>query len=118
LKAIIEDLKVENQRLRKFADILDSQPELTFCINNGGQITFMLDSASSNMKSLTGDETFEDATHINQILTEESVRTVFDSIAQVRADQCVTRRTNGDQDLNKCISSIQVNNAVYTACSF
>jgi hypothetical protein len=112
----MEDLKVENQRLQKFADILDSQPELTFCINKGG--TFMSDSASSNMKSLTGDETFEDAIHINQILTEESVRTVFDSIAQIRSDQCVTRRVNGDQDLNKFISSVQVNNAVYTAYEF
>jgi hypothetical protein len=32
-------LKVENQRLQRFADILDSQPELSFCIDKEGRIT-------------------------------------------------------------------------------
>jgi hypothetical protein len=107
------DLKVENQRLQKFADILDSQPELTFCIDTEGQITFMSDSALNYMKPINGDETDEDPTHISQILTGESVGTVLDSIAQIRADQCVTRSINGDHDVNGCISSVQVNNAVY-----
>ena len=48
------DLKIENLRLQKFADILDSQPELTFCVDKNGQITFMSDSASNSMKSNQG----------------------------------------------------------------
>lgn len=107
------DLKIENQRLQKFADILDSQPELTFCIDKEGHITFMSDSASNHMKSSTSDESDEDSTHISQILTRESVGTVLDSIAQIRADQCVTRSVNGDQDVSGCISSVQVNNIGY-----
>lgn len=104
---------MENQRLQKFADILDSQPELTFCIDKEGQITFMSDSALNYMKSFNGDETDEDPIHISQILTAESVGTVLDSIALIRTDQCVTRSINGDHDVNGCISPVQVNNAVY-----
>lgn len=102
------DLKVENLRLQKFADILDSQPELTFCIDKSGQITFMSDSASNFMKTTNADDNDDDPTHISQILTEESVGTVLDCVAQIRAEQCVSHSLHGDHDGSGCISSVQV----------
>lgn len=102
------DLKIENLRLQKFADILDSQPELTFCIDKTGQITFMSDSASNFMKTTNADDNDDDPTHISQILTEESVGTVLDCVAQIRAEQCVSHGLHGDHDGSGCISSVQV----------
>ena len=106
------DLKIENLRLQKFADILDSQPELTFCIDKNGQITFMSDSASNSMKTSNADDNDDDPTHLSQILTEESVGTVMDCIAQIRADQCASNlgpgSIHGDHDGSLCISSVQV----------
>jgi PAS domain-containing protein len=102
------DLKIENLRLQKFADILDSQPELTFCIDKTGQITFMSDSASNFMKTTNADDNDDDPTHISQILTEESVGTVLDCVAQIRAEQCASQGLHGDHDGSGCISSVQV----------
>ena len=99
------DLKIENLRLQKFADILDSQPELTFCIDKTGQITFMSDSALNSMKSSNAEDNDDDPTHISQILTGESVGTVLDCIAELRAEQSVP---NGDHDGSGCVSSVQV----------
>ena len=102
------DLKIENLRLQKFADILDSQPELTFCVDKNGQITFMSDSASNSMKSTKGDDNDDDPTHLSQILTEESVGTVMDCIAQIRADNCASSSLHGEHDGSGCVSSVQV----------
>ena len=102
------DLKVENLRLQKFADILDSQPELTFCVDRNGQITFMSDSASNSMKSTNSDDNDDDPTHLSQILTEESVGTVMDCIAQIRADHSASNSLHGDHDGSGCVSSVQV----------
>lgn len=106
------DLKIENLRLQKFADILDSQPELTFCIDKNGSITFMSDSASNSMKTTNSDDNDDDPTHLSQILTEESVGTVMECIAQIRADQCASNlgpgSLHGEHDGSLCISSVQV----------
>lgn len=102
------DLKIENLRLQKFADILDSQPELTFCVDKNGQITFMSDSASNSMKSTNADDNDDDPTHLSQILTEESVGTVMDCIAQIRADNSASSSLHSDHDGSGCVSSVQV----------
>lgn len=102
------DLKIENLRLQKFADILDSQPELTFCIDKSGQITFMSDSALNFMKSSNAEDNDDDPTHISQILTGESVGTVLDCVAQIRADQSASNNPHGDHDGTGFISSVQV----------
>ena len=99
------DLKIENLRLQKFADILDSQPELTFCIDKTGTITFMSDSALNSMKSSNAEDNDDDPTHISQILTGESVGTVLDCIAELKSEQLLS---NGDHDGSGCVSSVQV----------
>jgi PAS domain-containing protein len=102
------DLKIENLRLQKVADILDSQPELTFCIDKSGQITYMSDSALNFMKCSNAEDNDDDPTHISQILTGESVGTVLDCVAQIRADQSASNNLHGDHDGTGCISSVQV----------
>lgn len=102
------DLKIENARLQKLADILDSQPELTFCIDYRGNIKFISDSALSYMKSSIPEESDDEPTHINQILTLESVETVLESVAELK-DHITKSKANGrETDQDGCISSVQV----------
>jgi C4-dicarboxylate-specific signal transduction histidine kinase len=101
----MSDLKVENLRLQKLADILDSQLELTFCCNKNGHITFMSDSAFNFMKSTSLDDSDEDPTHISQILTGGSVSIVLAKIVQIRGHQC---KSLNDADPAAMLSPMQV----------
>ena len=102
------DLKNENARLQKLADILDSQPELTFCIDDSGNIKYISDSALSCMKSSVPEDTDDEPTHINQILTLESVETVLESIAELKDHSTRSKANSRETDLDGCISSAQV----------
>jgi hypothetical protein len=102
------DLKIENARLQKLADILDSQPELTFCIDIIGNIKFISESALNCMKSSAPDDSDEEPNHINQILTLESVETVLESVAEVRNISTNKKSKFRDIDQDSCISSVQV----------
>ena len=100
------DLKIENARLQKLADILDSQPELTFCIDIAGNIKFISDSALNCMKSTLPEDSDDEPNHINQILTLESVETVLESIAEIR--NLSSRSNSRDCDQEGIVSSVQV----------
>lgn len=100
------DLKIENARLQKLADILDSQPELTFCIDKTGRIKYISDSAVNCMKSSVPDDSDEDPWHINQIFTLESVETILEIVSEVRG--CASRHKSPQEDHNSCVSSVQV----------
>lgn len=103
------DLKIENARLQKLADILDSQPELTFCIDVAGNIKFISDTALNYMKSNLPEDSDDEPTHINQILTLESVETVLESVAEVRSNSARSTLHSREIDQDSCISSVQVN---------
>lgn len=83
-KANLEELKIENNRLQRLVDILDSQPELVFCINIEGSISYMSERTESFMRiNLSGDLSDEVPTNINQILSLESVVSILASIKQL-----------------------------------
>lgn len=102
------DLKIENARLQKLADILDSQPELTFCIDIAGNIKFISDSALNCMKSTLPEDSDDEPNHINQILTLESVETVLESIAEIRNLSSRSINSYRDSDQEGIVSSVQV----------
>ena len=102
------DLKIENARLQKLADILDSQPELTFCVDKRGNIKFISDSALNYMKSTVPEDCDDEPTHINQILTLESVETVLESVGEVRDHHSRTHADRRDFDQDGFVSSVQV----------
>ena len=101
------DLKIENARLQKLADILDSQPELTFCIDISGNIQFISEKALNSMKSTVPEDSDDEPSHINQILTMESVQTVLESVAEVRGYSS-RNKFNYQDYLDGCTSSVQV----------
>lgn len=49
-KAHMEDLKAENARLQRIVDVLDSQPELLFCVTADGYITYMSEQAINHFR--------------------------------------------------------------------
>jgi PAS domain-containing protein len=76
-KANLEELKIENNRLQRLVDILDSQPELVFCINIEGSISYMSERTESFMRiNLSGDLSDEVPTNINQILSLGNIQSV------------------------------------------
>mmetsp|Transcript_24792 Transcript_24792/g.53616 ORF Transcript_24792/g.53616 Transcript_24792/m.53616 type:complete len:236 (-) Transcript_24792:1450-2157(-) len=76
-KAHLEELKIENARLQKFVDILDSQPELVFCVNPRGAVTYVAEKTMSFIK-MQGEE--EEPSHLKQILAPASVDLVLQTI--------------------------------------
>jgi PAS domain-containing protein len=84
LQAHLEELTVENARLQQLVDILDSQPELMFCINARGDITYISE-RTVNFVNITGVDSGsdEEPTHILQILRKDSVDSVLSSIQEI-----------------------------------
>jgi transcriptional regulator with PAS, ATPase and Fis domain len=97
----MEDLKVENARLQRLVDVLDSQPELVFAVNKFGRITYMSERTSIYLKS--SEDSDEDATHVNQILSPDSVDAVMDAIRQITEES-----KSSDHDTTGVISSVKV----------
>ena len=97
-KAHLEELRVENRRLEHICDMLDSQPEFIFAFDHKGNITYMPERLKVSIKSaqisnmhLSGEELEEledeedkDISHVTQILTPDSVSTLFESIEELR----------------------------------
>lgn len=75
---------MENTRLQQMVDILDSQPELIFCINARGDITYISE-RTINFVSMTNaaDETDVEPSHISQILAKDSVESVLKTIQEI-----------------------------------
>lgn len=81
-KAHLEELKEENFRLQKLVNVLESLPEFVFSFNTKGIITYIPESLSSTIKS-AADDPDEEIAHISQILTPESVNTLYDSLSEI-----------------------------------
>ena len=79
-------------------DILDSQPELVFCVTTSGKLTYVSERTINFIKiNLTTEDSDEDPTHINQILTKDSVDSVIETIAKLQKH---TQTPTSDTDLN------------------
>jgi hypothetical protein len=86
-------------------DVLDSQPELVFCVTASGRITYVSERTINFMKiNLSNpnddDNEEEDPTHLSQILSQESVVEVLDTIHQLQ-EVSINRSEN---DLNMLFS--------------
>jgi len=84
-KAHLEELKIENSRLQHMVDVLDSQPELVFCITSSGKITYVSERTINFIKvNFSGkEECDDDPIHISQILSPESVDNVLQTIDDI-----------------------------------
>lgn len=84
-KAHLEDLKSENVRLQRLADILESQAELTICITPAGKITYISENTINFFKlNFSNEEIDEDPTHINQLFTPDSVKSIIEIVTELR----------------------------------
>lgn len=84
LQAHLEELKVENLRLQQLVDVLDSQPELVFCVTARGNITFISERTVNFINvSNTDSDNDDDPTHISQILAPDSVDCVLKTIEEI-----------------------------------
>lgn len=81
-KAYLEELKEENSKLQHMADILNSQAEFIFSFVVGGSITHIPERIENMIKS-AADDPDEEITNISQILTQESVVTLMDSLKEI-----------------------------------
>jgi PAS domain-containing protein len=105
-QALMGDLKTENNRLQRLADILDSIPEITFCVDKDGHISYISDRSLNYIKPMTPDDSDDEPTHINQILTSESVDTVLECIAQIRAESLTAAQQM--DECTGCVSAVKV----------
>lgn len=78
----MEELKIENVRLQTLVDVLDSQPELVFCITACGDLTYISE-RTVNFINVDGADTDEDPSHISQILAPDSVDSVLKTIREI-----------------------------------
>jgi hypothetical protein len=85
-KAHLEELKEENFRLQRIVNILDSLPEFVFSFTSKGTITYIPDNLAAMIKS-AADDPDEEITHVSQLLTAESVSTLFDSVSELTCAQ-------------------------------
>lgn len=96
-QAHLEDLKSENSRLQRLVDVLDSQPELIFCITASGRITYVSERTINFIKiinvtsaqngsnlPINTEESDDDPIHVKQILTKESAESLLESISKLR----------------------------------
>ena len=72
-------------RLQHLVDVLDSQPELVFCITSSGKITYVSERTINFIKiHFSGkEESDDDPIHISQILSPESVDNVLQTIDDI-----------------------------------
>eukprot|EP01032_Pedospumella_encystans_P010218 gene10218-11959_t len=83
-KAHLEELKGENLRLQQLVDVLDSQPELVFCVTTRGNITYISERTVNFLNvTNTDSENDDDPTHITQILSPESADSVLKTIEEI-----------------------------------
>jgi hypothetical protein len=100
-KSHLEEMKIENSRLQRLVDILDSQPELVFCLTADGRVSQITSRSETFMKiNMSGDLSDEVPTHVNQILCKESVDSLLAAI-----DQLMTLSPQDQNDSNMLFSA-------------
>lgn len=90
-KAHMEELKMDNRKLQRISDFLESIPDLVMCVDTSGKITYISDNTICSIKlSSSADNgnnndngSDDEPTHINQILTAESVTVLLETISQL-----------------------------------
>jgi len=91
-KAHMEELKMDNRKLQRISDFLESIPDLVMCVDSSGKITYISDnticsiklsSSADNGNNNNDNGSDDEPTHINQILTAESVAVLLETIAQL-----------------------------------
>lgn len=101
-KAHLEELKTENSKLQRLVDVLDSQPELVFCLTASGRLTYISERTINFIKvNFAGEDSDDDPTSVSQILAKESVETLLETIHQL---QKFSTTPSGDSDLNMLFS--------------
>ena len=111
----MQDLQMENARLQRIVDIVDSQPDLVFCTAGDGRITYLSERMAAVTKDFPAVASAEAAaqakgsgggggqassaeplsiTHINQLLSPESVQAFFEAINQLNHDDQDERSTS------------------------
>ena len=103
----MEDLKVENSRLQKMVDVLDSQPDLVLCVNGEGSITYISERTRNFIK--IDELTEEDPSHVNQILAPESMEVFVEAISQLKQSHAYA--ANNQQNVSM-ISAVKVRSAL------
>ena len=96
-KAYLDDLRAENQRLQKLVNAFESQPELTFCINMDGIVTFMSERSKSLIYRCDSLDVDETDTYLRSILNEESAEKLMRLLhaAESRYNDDVSRMNSG-----------------------
>lgn len=98
VQAHLEDLKAENSRLQRLVDVLDSQPELVFCVTGTGKVTYVSERTMNFIKvNFAGEDSDDDPTHISQILNKESVDEVLQTINKLK--ECTVNRCENDLNM-------------------
>lgn len=85
-KAHMEDLKYENARLQRVISILNSQPELVFCVNIAGKVTYASERAENFLKISASEDGTDDESNmsnVTQFLTVESQKLLFEALGEV-----------------------------------
>lgn len=88
-KAHMEELKMDNRKLQRISDFIESIPDLILCVDITGKITYISDNTVCSIKTSSSTDNAndntcdDDPTHINQILTAESVTILLETIAQL-----------------------------------
>lgn len=99
----MEELKNENSILQKMVDILDSQPDLIFCVTNEGHITFVSERAKHFIK--VEEMSDDDPSHMDQFLTPESMSVFLDAINQVKQSHAYS---SGTPQGGSAVSAVRV----------
>lgn len=92
----------ENSKLQRLVDVLDSQPELVFCLTASGRLTYISERTINFIKvNFAGEDSDDDPTSVHQILAKESVETLLETIHHL---QKFSTTPSGDSDLNMLFS--------------
>jgi len=82
----MQDLEVENARLQRIVDIVDSQPDLMFCTAGDGRVTFLSERMLVATKDFPAMVESKPITHVNQLFVPESVQLFFEAINQLNQE--------------------------------
>jgi hypothetical protein len=82
----MQDLEMENARLQRIVDIVDSQPDLMFCTAGDGRVTFLSERMLVATKDFPAMVESKPITHVNQLFVPESVQLFFEAINQLNQE--------------------------------
>lgn len=81
-KAYLDELKHENIKLQRFVDLLESQPEVMFCITLDGRLSYISQRTRSLVYGCQTLETDYASPDLSNILTKDSATRVLQAITE------------------------------------